>query len=320
MRKNWLMMMIVALFVVACGEEESADDNRWEFCHAEPSCPDGTIEHSDSADCPEEDCEEVTECNTTIYCEHPVVCDGMPVCPAGTVQISDESECPDEGECFSESMCNFTIWCAELISCGEPFPACPPEANQVNSESECPADVSCYEVGGGCAGSTWCWEPEQPICEDDRSYFDQCPVDFCDGPPEDCDPCFNEGPYFEDDCGCGCEIREPHYCAVSDATGEGFCDMIVATVFDGDTCGQISGCSCVGEDCDRFESLEHCYRVTSDCDNQCGDPDEDICGNYLAPEYPGGPEDCPQGSTYTVVDCEPRCIERDSCELFDDAP
>ena len=65
------------------------------------------------------------------------------------------------------------------------------------------------------------------------------------------------------------------------------------------------------EEMDRFERR---------FDNQCGDPDNDICGNYFAPEYPDGPEDCPQGSTYTVVDCEPQCIERDSCELFDDAP
>ena len=42
--------------------------------------------------------------------------------------------------------------------------------------------------------------------------------------------------------------------------------------------------------------------------------------SYFAPEYPDGPEDCPQGSAYTVVDCEPQCIEGDSCELFGDAP
>ncbi len=316
MRKLW-MALLVGFFLVGCSDD--AEVNQWELCDEEPTCPEGMIEYGGGSSCPEGLCEEVSECGNTIYCEQLEECDAVPSCPDFTVEVASQSDCIQGAEsCFSRTMCNFTIWCSEEPDCLSLD--CPEGATEVDSQADCPQDdVDCYELPHPvCDWQIWCWEEAEPVCDEERTYFDECPAEFCDGPPETCDPCFDEGDYFEDQCGCGCEIREPVYCRVSDATGEGACEMEVGVVFDGDSCITISGCHCDGPDCERFESLEECQRVTGDCDGECGEPDGPICSmTYYPPDHPEGPEDCPDGSIFTVDDCEPKCVELDSCEVVD---
>ena len=331
-------LILSVLFLVGCVVDGEQSDGTWEFCDGQAQCPRGYVELPEGSSCSAdsaESCTEVSACGTTIQCEAPSNCEAVPTCPDGTNEVPADYECPPEEICFSVTECNMTIQCSEPPACDGPPPSCPDGATEVASSSDCPrGDVSCWEITEStCGQSVWCWEEStscqcpdgDPDCLEEsdsgRVYFDECPPLMCDGPPEMCEPCYEYGPYFEDECGCGCEPPPPEYCAVSDAEGEGECLAILGYAFDGQECVKIGGCECFGEDCDRFASLEECQRTTGDCDGTCGDPDAPICAAFEPPsDEPTSPRDCPEGSTFTVINCMPQCVEADSCEPFDEAP
>jgi hypothetical protein len=72
--------------------------------------------------------------------------------------------------------------------------------------------------------------------------------------------------YYDEVCGCGCLPATTDPCAPQDARGEGACTAVVGIVWDGDSCVTISGCTCVGSDCDEtYASLEACQADRSAC-------------------------------------------------------
>jgi len=61
-----------------------------------------------------------------------------------------------------------------------------------------------------------------------------------------------------------CEQGDP--CAPQDVKGEGGCAQILGVFWNGAECAFISGCSCVGADCDKgFETPEECQRAYRGC-------------------------------------------------------
>lgn len=55
-------------------------------------------------------------------------------------------------------------------------------------------------------------------------------------------------------------------CEPQDARGVGLCDAEFGAAFDGNTCRTLSGCECVGADCDKvFADVESCKNATLQC-------------------------------------------------------
>ncbi len=100
-------------------------------------------------------------------------------------------------------------------------------------------------------------------------------------------------------------------CSPWDVEAQGPCDMELGFGYDGDSCVSFSGCDCVGADCDRLTAEpEDCEKQIRDCDYSCGDPDGSVCDVYMSID----PTTCPDGSAYTVVNCEPMCVDPESCD------
>ena len=100
-------------------------------------------------------------------------------------------------------------------------------------------------------------------------------------------------------------------CDAMDARGDGACAAIIGYKFDGSRCRAMSGCSCVGSDCDDlFRSGNRCRSATGDCQEKCGDPEARICDGYRPIE----PRECPSGTIYTVKMCKPQCVDPSTCQ------
>lgn len=55
-------------------------------------------------------------------------------------------------------------------------------------------------------------------------------------------------------------------CGAQDAMGEGVCEALVGTFWDGDGCVTYSGCSCTGADCDQgYDDLAECMDAHRAC-------------------------------------------------------
>jgi hypothetical protein len=58
----------------------------------------------------------------------------------------------------------------------------------------------------------------------------------------------------------------PTSCGPMDARGEGSCEMVLGTAWDGKTCVTLSGCSCQGNDCAKlFQSPADCTAAYKTC-------------------------------------------------------
>lgn len=195
--------------------------------------------------------------------------------------------------------------------------------------------VQCPDVEGGfgvqiddCGCYCGYHEPEPPAeCPDEDDGYDYVSTD-----PDECAVIFvscevGQQP-FSDECGCGCintdsgsNDPEPSpgtgpTCSAWDVDAEGDCDWIIGYGYDGDNCVGYSGCDCVGSDCHRLtDSVEDCQKQIRDCDYTCGNPDGVICDVYEGIE----PKSCLDGSAYTVIDCEPMCVDPNTCERVDDS-
>ncbi|MFU8806242.1 MAG: hypothetical protein ACNA8W_20690 [Bradymonadaceae bacterium] len=143
-------------------------------------------------------------------------------------------------------------------------------------------------------------------------------VSGCDCHGDDCDKLYYDVSTCEEDHR-SCLGGEPEpelgpTCRSWDADGEGPCLMILGYAYDGNTCVMLGGCDCVGDDCDRVTvSEEECLKQVGDCQSQCGDPDGVLC--YIYASF--NPSQCTDGSAYTVVNCEPVCVDRQTCEVTD---
>lgn len=61
-------------------------------------------------------------------------------------------------------------------------------------------------------------------------------------------------------------VEHDEACRPHDARGDGECDAIVGTFWRGSRCEQISGCRCVGDDCDdALGSMRECQELYAHC-------------------------------------------------------
>ena len=232
-------------------------------------------------------------------------------------------------------------------SSGEGGVACGPEACDSTTEQccRCPglapqcidrrATCDCPPPpdGGARCGDTTCGPDEQccPGCPGDPPLgcypaSAPCPILDCPPPPLVCDamdaraegPCRTALGYAWDGCRCrlltGCRCvgadceslypptregegacrREhvdcpsdacpPDRCESMDARGEGLCERLLGHAWNGRDCVPLSGCRCVGSDCDSlYPSVVDCLRayvdrgcLTEDC-RLTGCPDGQAC-------------------------------------------
>lgn len=180
-----------------------------------------------------------------------VVCDDGFHCEDGSC-VPDQ--CLGEGEQF-EDFDTAGKCCDGLV----PIPVAVAE-NGTCSSPNCPCYVCarCGTDGGVCStGENRC------NCPQDCVGADHCSAEDC----------LNiEREYMVDgDCpglplGQMDRIAQGVGCAAMDARGEGDCDLHLGVIWNGEACVNISGCSCVGADCQAlFESLEACRDAYAPC-------------------------------------------------------
>jgi hypothetical protein len=182
-----------------------------------------------------------------------------------------------------------------------------PDAPPPPDASTCPSEIQsrdgtcneeCADVDPDCAD---CPDPDSPDVEyvvyDDPK---QCRIaDF--GCPEGW-----QG-FSRPLCGCGCK-RSEDPCAPQDVSGEGNCRALLGVKFDGDSCVNVSGCSCDGYDCDGlYDTREACRSANSECldggdrcgmgrscgDDQWCDYPDDSCGANDGGQCKDKPSGCP---------------------------
>lgn len=182
-----------------------------------------------------------------------------------------------------------------------------PDTDPPTDTSECGAvdqmcDWECYEQDPDCetcpAPSEFTTGPFTP---------DECTrVDFA------CDA--NSDPYFDETCGCGClPANDP--CTAQDARGEGACRAIIGVKWNGHSCEQLTGCDCVGEDCDQlYMDLRSCTDAHAECPSgECARMDvrgQGLCDLVLGYAWTG-----PEGGCQSISGCE--CEGSDCDKLYD---
>ncbi len=140
-------------------------------------------------------------------------------CPPPPVEICGDAPCGPGETCCREVCPGQRPYCTSRPDTCVPRP-CPPP--MPCGTDECPPGQLCCP---GCPG-----EPPTGICAD---RLDACP-------PLDCPP-------------------PPGACAPMDAAGRGRCAGVLGFAWNGSACVPISGCRCVGADCDRlFTSRAAC--------------------------------------------------------------
>ncbi len=163
----------------------------------------------------------------------------------------------------------------DLGDAGEGDAAVGVDAGESCVAGGCGEEAFC-NLGLSCGGPGVC-QPRPGICTGD------CPgVCGCDGRTY-CNECgANAMGISVDATGTACET-DP--CEPMLAGGEGACLLVLGTVWDGTQCRDVSGCSCVGEDCSRlFETFEECETAYAAClgggggGGECGGRTGATCG------------------------------------------
>ncbi|NJK33290.1 MAG: hypothetical protein HC927_13315 [Deltaproteobacteria bacterium] len=75
-------------------------------------------------------------------------------------------------------------------------------------------------------------------------------ISGCECSGADCDSLYQDQNQCWDDHAL-CELPAPD-CEPEDAKGEGFCDLFLGWAWDGNQCVPLSGCECIGADCDSL--------------------------------------------------------------------
>lgn len=119
-----------------------------------------------------------------------------------------------------------------------------------------------------CAATEWCDFADGARCGGDGVCTPR--PDACVG---DTEVCGCDGITYDSECSAnlaGSDVFFPaacgDVCAPRDAMGMGPCDLFLGWTWDGTMCRGLSGCSCVGADCDRlYSSLSTCEAATAGC-------------------------------------------------------
>lgn len=147
-------------------------------------------------------------------------------CNDGDKQLPYDQACPMGFDCYTNTICCSTVWCAHPQTQCTAVPSCNPGDRQLMGA--CPPSENCYSVTD-CGKTVWCWYTPgaggapgtggapntggapgsagaagascDPASELDRHYMAKSPetcalIDFT---------CPEYTTYFGNDCGCGCE-------------------------------------------------------------------------------------------------------------------
>ncbi|MGM0554884.1 MAG: hypothetical protein ACQEVA_00710 [Myxococcota bacterium] len=127
--------------------------------------------------------------------------------------------------------------------------------------------------------------------------------------------------YSDEVCGCGCVEGSTDPCAPQDARGEGACAAVVGVIWNGESCVSISGCSCVGSDCDKtYDSVEACENDRSAClEPDCAAQDArgvGPCDAVLGWAWTGSESGCQaiSGCECRGADCDALYESQRSCQ------
>lgn len=114
-------------------------------------------------------------CGGTLeYCQELTAhCEAYPVCPEGTFEVS-WCEDSDDG-CFEQSLCGYTIFCAQDVVVCDAIPVCPEGYREVD---ECPANSNCYKETV-CGTTIGCLEATAtclayPVCPEGTQEVEAC--------------------------------------------------------------------------------------------------------------------------------------------------
>lgn len=243
----------------------------------------------------------------------------------------------DGQQCVGESGCT-----CEGADCGDLFPTleecqsafcrCLCEPQDVEGSGACRLLLGWYWTGGVCLPLSGC-----------SCLGDDCPNLFssqqeCELAHREC-PCaaqevtpvgscevilgwFWDGRRCDPLVGCSCQgsdcgelfpspddCNKAHLkclCRAQDAAGEGPCDQELGYRWDGERCESISGCDCVGLDCDLLaSSFEECYALHERC--PCRDQDArgvGPCTLLLGWKWNGASCEGISGCTCEGADCD----------------
>jgi hypothetical protein len=275
---------------IACGANTCREDD---FC-CNASCgvcvaPGGT--------CTEEACGEPVVCDGNVCADTAMCC---AACPGEPSICSDASgSCPDVscpglvcgGEVCGADSLSCCAGCDDDVICGGPRGECPDLdcpvgpcfAQDVRFEGGCEPAHRYWWNGSSCVGDAGC---ECVGADCSETFGDQatCEAAFatCGMPPGDCD--------------------------VDDARGEGDCRPLFGYAWNGFSCNPVTGCECIGGDCDSLPAGQaECDAVHDSCgppptcesDRECG------AGGYC--------DSCARGSCEVCEDCVSGCRPH-SCE------
>jgi hypothetical protein len=103
-----------------------------------------------------------------------------------------------------------------------------------------------------------------------------------------------------------CEDPTAPRCETMDAAGDGDCEMVLGYAFDGVDCQELTGCDCVGDDCEAL------YETDVMCANECEVSEVgDACG--------GASETTCSPGYFCAYDAEAPCEGEGTCQLFSPA-
>lgn len=292
-----LISLLICLFVIplaiACGDDDGDDtQNNWDIgenqTHSE--CFD-----EDKYDAPIEDC--------------PIACplaEGYSYveddcgCACEYSEPDPPISCPDEDDGY-RYVSDDPDECMVIE-----FPC---EGHQEHFNNEC--GCGCRDVDG---------PPPPPVeCDEEDGYT----YDYVNDDPDECQDaiidCFDEESMsFENNCGCGCKhpIDDPPppgepVCEAQDASEGGFCraDIFYGYAYDGRTCSRISGCECVGDDCDDL------YASRDDCEQAY---DDECFADACEPMDIAGEGPCDAILGYGYAGQEHGCVPVGGCDCVGD--
>ncbi|MEM9070224.1 MAG: hypothetical protein AAGE52_17085 [Myxococcota bacterium] len=249
-------------------------------------------------------------CGTNICEVGDVCCNpscGICTAPGGSCPTIDCGPLTCDGvECAADATACCPGCRAGESVCSGPGGECPPLAcpPPTCGDEFCPGEACCSD----CDGNQFCAE-DGLMCPE----FD-CPPPMCDDGVE-CDGrcCADcEGNTFCAFGGVACPLLDcPDECSAQDARGDGPCAAFFGYAWNGAECVGLSGCDCVGSECDEaFDTFEACQAAYRGC---TGAP---TCGGDF--ECPIGTDCDPCGTSSCPFcdDCVSACVPHD-CDVGD---
>lgn len=183
------------------------------------------------------------------------------------------------------------------VDCAAPPPGCHFEGGSCESCGTLVCDDVCGgEAGGTCEPTEYCdyeagcgFDDSTGVCQPrPEGCTEDCPgVCGCDGETY-CNACgaAQAGVDVQHDGPCG----DPEPCAAQDARGSGPCAAFFGYAWNGSSCVGLSGCDCVGTDCDAtFDTMAECRTAYAHCTGEtCGTIAGLTCGSGEWCDYDRG--------------------------------